>query len=161
MHLHVNMKDRTFLLQVLKNFLDTAEAEVRSLISLYSEVVSAVHSSRVYILFIDIFFVLCSLLLVYCPNSQLFPCREETQILCLNTLGRIQLGVLLNKVCFDRSLMNTPHHTRHRDSYSSLAYAHSEWLNLGLSHLGSSTIDPLHLVKFLFTFLYCLECLPR
>lgn len=32
------------LFQVLKKFLDTAEAEVRSLISLYSEVVSPLHT---------------------------------------------------------------------------------------------------------------------
>lgn len=40
-------------LQVLKNFLDTAEADVRSLISLYSEVVSAVLIT-VFILLVNI-----------------------------------------------------------------------------------------------------------
>ncbi|KAF5935405.1 hypothetical protein HYC85_026534 [Camellia sinensis] len=59
----------------LKNFLDTAEAKVRSIISLYSEVLSLLTNlSR----------------------------REEVQIHCLSILAKVQLGPLLNKVWLQR-----------------------------------------------------------
>lgn len=73
--------------QVLKNFLDTAEAEVRLLISLYSEVVSLVH-----------FFLVLIVCFIAGFSPDTLSYREEMLILCPSTLGRIQPGVLLNKV---------------------------------------------------------------
>lgn len=91
-----------FLLQVLKNFLDTAEAEVRSLISLYSEVVSSLFAFQfVFLYFLWYFFIaiLCwTLLILVLKILDPLPSREEMQIRCPSTLERIQLAVPSSKV---------------------------------------------------------------
>lgn len=99
--------------QVLKSFLDFAEADVRSLISLYADVVSPVTVYLFSLFFQGVFLgwwkIACSekslmlfqvqLLLILSFFHFLFSYREEVPILCPNTLGRIQLGAPLNKVC--------------------------------------------------------------
>lgn len=82
----------TICSQVLKDFLDTAHEEVKTLASLYSEVVSYNYSSVTYT-------HLGQAIRTHVPILILTVIRrEEMQILCPITLVRIQLDVLLSKV---------------------------------------------------------------
>ena len=131
--LPLKLNNRNFLHQVLKSFLDTAEAEVRSLISLYSEVVSLLYH------FLLGFFKTHNLLLLHSIFS--LPYREETQILCHNTLERIQLGVLLNKVWnFLHMQAQERAHRQIITVYSSLSFCTSSYpakdsMHFSLCHL--------------------------